>query len=285
METLSSEAYLRKHHLSVYLNDAVNHLVSSQVDNPADCLLDYLSGVLVGNHVLNRDFAYVSATPYNRRALLNVTKDVLQSMSEAGPMTMADCHNMLRMVCPDFPLGPIKNAWNTALAIHIDSSDTVWEPSQQAHQAARLPFSAFFSCLEITFSYERYLMDLRKKFFDASKRCIKFSELKREICDASKREEVSGWPVPPITSLEAAVLEASSFGKQTGFEFRKLVVALSCHKDLRNALEEEEKKLRTRSNRHNHANPSNKGHNGKNEEDRQVETPRNRKKGTRGKTH
>lgn len=155
----------------------------------------------------------------------------------AGPTTISDCHSLLRMLCPDFPLGAVKNAWNTALAIYME---TVLgsKAASVKKQTVCMPFSNFFTSLEITFTYERFLMVLRKKHFDSSKRCTSFEDLCQSLQLANKWADTSGWPVPSPIAVEKSISEASKGGEDRAFEFRNLVKALSCCEDVQEGLKE-----------------------------------------------
>ena len=156
----------------------------------------------------------------------------------AGLVKAADCHNALQLICPDFPLGPIKNAWNTALSIYSDQAETSGERLLR-RQAGSLPFNTFLDCFTITFTYERFLLQLRKRFFDANKCCNDLVNLKEVNCTEDDWAANSGWPAPPANVHVDAVTQASHHGKQSSFEFRKLVKILCCHSQLLKVVEEE----------------------------------------------
>lgn len=160
----------------------------------------------------------------------------------AGPTTIADCHSLLRMLCPDFPLGAVKNAWNTALAIYTEAH-LGSKAASAKKEAMCMPFSSFFTSLEVTFTYERFLMDLRKKHFDSSKHCISYEELYQTIKQAHKWAEASGWPVPCPDAAEKSLSEASKGGENRTFEFRNLVKSLSCCEDVQKSLKEKRQQL------------------------------------------
>lgn len=76
------EDYLRKHHLAVYIRDAV--AAAAEADNPVSTFADHLTQIERGHNVLGREFGYISATPHNRRMFLLAARRCLTGISEAG---------------------------------------------------------------------------------------------------------------------------------------------------------------------------------------------------------
>lgn len=80
----SCEAYLRKHHISMYINDVVGQVVASSRTDIVSLVEEYFSRVIRGDHVLGREFEYMAATPHNRLSFLAQAKCLLQNVEEAG---------------------------------------------------------------------------------------------------------------------------------------------------------------------------------------------------------
>ena len=151
---------------------------------------------------------------------------------------MGDCHSLLQLICSDFPLGSIKNAWNTALSIYTDEGNGPQERSIRRQQG-RLPFADFLDCLNVTFLYERYLLELRKRFFDANKNCTDLEGLSKAIHRGEDWAGRTGWPAPSAPVLLEVVEVASEQGTQQSFEFRKVVKLLCCHPHFRDLIEDD----------------------------------------------
>ena len=58
---------------------------------------------LKGEHILLREYAFVSATPLNRKCFLQQVKKVFHSTPYYKVITALDYHQMLCLVCSDFP--------------------------------------------------------------------------------------------------------------------------------------------------------------------------------------
>jgi hypothetical protein len=58
---------------------------------------------LKGEHILLREYAFVSATALNRKCFLQQVKKVFHSTPYYKQITALDYHQMLCLVCSDFP--------------------------------------------------------------------------------------------------------------------------------------------------------------------------------------
>jgi hypothetical protein len=58
---------------------------------------------LKGEHILLREYAFVSATALNRKCFLQQVKKVFHSTPYYKVITALDYHQMLCLVCSDFP--------------------------------------------------------------------------------------------------------------------------------------------------------------------------------------
>ena len=67
---LKAQDYLEAHKMSIYLQDAVKIILDRREDNPLKLLNEYFDTTLKGEHILLREFAFVSATALNRKCFL-----------------------------------------------------------------------------------------------------------------------------------------------------------------------------------------------------------------------
>lgn len=137
---------------------------------------------------------HVVGTPYNRRTFLLAAASSLQPLAALGPFSPADCHSMLLLLCPDFPLTSVKNAWATAVELAVTeqqpvsalaaaassaSADACASMVQRGTAAAAassgdggaVTLPAFLSALGPVLVYERWLLQLRAQCFDERKIC------------------------------------------------------------------------------------------------------------------
>jgi len=66
-------------------------------------LIEYFNTTIKGEHILLREFAFVSATLHNRRSFLQQVKKVFHSTPFYKVTTALDYHQMISLVCSDFP--------------------------------------------------------------------------------------------------------------------------------------------------------------------------------------
>lgn len=48
---------------------------------------------------------------------LGCARRSLAPAAAAGRLSLGDVHSLLQLLCPDFPVVPVKNAWSPAVAI------------------------------------------------------------------------------------------------------------------------------------------------------------------------
>lgn len=101
---LSSREYLEQHDVAFYLEDAVGLLLDKRDDQPLDFIADYFEQVLHGTHVLLRDFSYVNRCAHSRWSFVRSAREALSDFDQTKPTSAADMTQLLRLVCPDFPL-------------------------------------------------------------------------------------------------------------------------------------------------------------------------------------
>ena len=66
-------------------------------------LNQYFNTALKGEHILLREYAFVSATQLNRKSFLQQVNKVFHSSPHFKIITALDYHQMICLVCSDFP--------------------------------------------------------------------------------------------------------------------------------------------------------------------------------------
>lgn len=138
---LSGKAYLERYHIRRYLQDAVSLLLSSD-EPPVQFLANYFSNVANGENVLFRQFKYINCTPQNRRAFLWRFKSTYANY-EQEMLTPESFHQLLLLLCPDFPFSLVRNASRITL--------DVMQPSNL------IEFETFSRKLFILFFFSEYM--------------------------------------------------------------------------------------------------------------------------------
>lgn len=62
--------YLDNQRMSIYLQDAIKIILDRKDEKPLDLLNEYFNTTLKGEHVLLREYAFVSSTMLNRKSFL-----------------------------------------------------------------------------------------------------------------------------------------------------------------------------------------------------------------------
>eukprot|EP00698_Gefionella_okellyi_P016098 TRINITY_DN4583_c0_g1_i1.p1 TRINITY_DN4583_c0_g1~~TRINITY_DN4583_c0_g1_i1.p1 ORF type:complete len:288 (+),score=50.95 TRINITY_DN4583_c0_g1_i1:3-866(+) len=113
---LSSQEYLARSHVDVYLQDVITQLLQWRDERPLEYIADYFARVMSGANVLMREFTHVKATPRNRLAFCKKIKEAYTKFADTQEMSLNDCHQMLLLLCPDFPV-ELVNEVGVALAL------------------------------------------------------------------------------------------------------------------------------------------------------------------------
>lgn len=62
--------YLEFYKMQIYLQDAIKIILDRKDEKPLDLLNEYFNTTLKGEHILLREYAFVSATQLNRKSFL-----------------------------------------------------------------------------------------------------------------------------------------------------------------------------------------------------------------------
>ena len=89
--------------MSIYMQDAIKIILERRDERPLDLLNEYFNTTLRGEHILLREYAFVSATQLNRKSFLQQVKKVFHSTPHYKIITALDYHQMICLVCSDFP--------------------------------------------------------------------------------------------------------------------------------------------------------------------------------------
>ena len=105
---MEPEAYLRKHHLMTYVEDAVLLLLERKDEDsktrPFELLTDYFKSVQDGSHILFREYSFVSATPRNRKSFITTFwQSYEQVAAQHEALGTIEYHSLLRLLCFNFP--------------------------------------------------------------------------------------------------------------------------------------------------------------------------------------
>ena len=105
--------YLDNQKMAIYLQDAIKIILDRKDDKPLDLLNEYFNTTLKGEHILLREYAFVSATQLNRKSFLQQVRKVFHQTPHYKIVTSLDYHQMICLVCSDFPRSLIIEAVKT----------------------------------------------------------------------------------------------------------------------------------------------------------------------------
>ena len=151
---MEPEAYLKKHQLLTYVEDAVTLLLERRDEDPNtkpfQLLTDYFESVLNGSHILFREYSFISATPHNRRSFIATFWQAFQKVAERGvAMSAFEYHSLLKLLCTDFPLEVTQKVGNVL-----------------SRRCDIIPFPDFAYTFQLVFYFEHFLQQLESVYSD-----------------------------------------------------------------------------------------------------------------------
>ena len=146
----SAKNYLQRHHITAYLEDSMTQLLRKKDEDsktkPFHFLADYFKRVVSGNHVAQREFGYIAATPYNQKCFIKLFWESYQNVAKTGQvMTCLEYYSFLRLLCPNFPQDMIHTV---SMVIFLDV------PSDNL-----VSFSDFAYAFQVCFYYKDFLQN------------------------------------------------------------------------------------------------------------------------------
>lgn len=153
--------------MGIYLQDAIKIILERRSDNkPLDLLDEYFNTTLRGEHILLREYAFVSATQLNRKSFLQQIKKVFHSTPHYKVITALDYHQMICLVCSDFPRNLIIETVKTLVIANKDPSAAKEISSRQGHDLLfeQYELEKLQGAVCIFFYYNEFMENVRTLF-------------------------------------------------------------------------------------------------------------------------
>jgi hypothetical protein len=100
---MSPSEYLESFKVGVYLQDVIKIILDRRLENPNTILVQYMLSALEGEHVLLWEYAFIIASPHNRKMFIQQIKKVFHQTPCFKIYTALDYLQLLVLVCPEFP--------------------------------------------------------------------------------------------------------------------------------------------------------------------------------------
>ena len=153
--------YMKKHSLLTYIEDLTGILLENRYFSksfpkvhPISVIQEYFHTVLTGIHVYQREFNYVSATPYNRACFIRMIWQCYHqglSVHSKGKMSCWEYYQLLQLLCHDFPTKFTDQT--KALFSNVHSSEDV-----------KISFSDFMYVIQVVFYYKDFVIECERLF-------------------------------------------------------------------------------------------------------------------------
>ncbi len=150
MSSPSAEFYLKKHHLSSYVEDAVTLLLEKKEEDPKfkpyDILAEYFESVKKGTHICFREYNFVSMTPHNRASFIKCFWNAYSEVAvQVGAMKVLEYLSLIRLLCFNFPSDIILRVGRVIFSFDVTDNKT--------------KFPDFLYTFQTVFYYEKFLLN------------------------------------------------------------------------------------------------------------------------------
>jgi len=131
-----------------YFRDVVSQLLKCRSDKPLEYMHNFFLTVKGMEHTAHREFAFVRSTAHNRHAFILTCERAFGHFHDTDKMVPGDLHQLLLLICPDFPESIIQEAAGLL--------------SPPEGPTSMLEFETLRTAFFIFFFYHEYLVSLRK---------------------------------------------------------------------------------------------------------------------------
>lgn len=221
----TAQEYLDEHDVRKYLQDCLSLLCELKQTPPLQFLAAYFNAAATGSNVLFRQFKYVNCTPHNRRCFVQQFKQIFRGFNAKEVMKPEAFHQLLCLLCPDFPFSLVRNASR----ITIDAV----EPSVEVQ------FGEFSRKLFILFFFSECMNQAALAFRTIDNKATGrvagrlFLEYLTKILVAKS----SLFSCPSLAVVESVLLSIDSGSKEEdGVMFNAFCVSLFNHPEVESAL-------------------------------------------------
>ena len=156
--SMSASQYLTHFHIDFFLNDlfrTIRKRDRNSTEQISQTAADFFASLIGGDHVIGRDFDYLSSSPRNRRCFVRHLNQNVETL-RGSAVTCTDFHDLLSITCPDMPMSLVRDA-----AIYADKAkehqptvsemckpDGGWKDSSEAISQAAETANFFLSDLD-----------------------------------------------------------------------------------------------------------------------------------------
>ena len=151
--------------MQIYLQEAIKLILDRREEKPLDLLNQYFNTALKGEHILLREYAFVSATQLNRKSFLQQVNKVFHSSPHFKVITALDYHQMICLVCSDFPRSLMIE---TVQCLPLSGGTSISEKKQHDLLFEQYDLNKLQGSVCIHFYYTEFMENVRTLFQEAS---------------------------------------------------------------------------------------------------------------------
>ena len=196
--------------MSIYLQDSIKIILDRKEQKPLDLLAEYFNTTLKGDHILLREYAFVSATCLNRKCFLQQLRKVFHSIPFYNTITGLDYHQMICLICSDFPRNQMIE---TIQYLPVAKKTTLSEKVGTDVLFEQFDLSKLQSAICIFFYYKEFMDNVKGVFQEAQgkstldpKEEVSLFLIYSSINNLVQRLKTSSFPLPPIEAIVEVLL-------------------------------------------------------------------------------
>nr|XP_026692238.1 uncharacterized protein LOC100177643 isoform X2 [Ciona intestinalis] len=145
-----------KHHILLYIEDAITQLLEYKDENSkvihSKFLADYFRSIHKGTHTLFREFEYIRATAHNRACFIKCVWSCFRHIASHGAelLSVKEYHSLLCLLSHDFPMDMVQR---TARVVLMDDA-----------LDCLMSFPDFLYAFQIQFYYEEFVNSCKEAY-------------------------------------------------------------------------------------------------------------------------
>ncbi|CAG9319003.1 C11orf49_1 [Blepharisma stoltei] len=215
---MSGEDYAELFKISILFQDAIKIILDRREDKPLDLLQEYFSVALKGEHVLLRDFSFISSSQYNRSCFINQVAKIFHTNPYFKIITALDYHQCLCLLCSDFPRSLVLEV-SKIVPVHPSYQNNSEKPENYISTLSNEPslfdkfdIEEFRQGAEMFFFYSEFMEKLKTLFSELSsgdfsiENEVMISLAYSGINSIYSRTRFSLFLFPPIEIVQEALL-------------------------------------------------------------------------------
>jgi len=102
--------YLQSSEIDFFIRHLFTQVAAVKPEDSIQFSVDYFKRIQSCHHVLGAEYSFIASCKTNRRAFIFCLMETFQTFSSEEEMSTVEYHQIVEMICPDFPRKLITDA-------------------------------------------------------------------------------------------------------------------------------------------------------------------------------